>query len=110
MRGEFNSDMVYVPGGCTSKLQPADVSWNKPFKDHLQQRYDEWVFSGEKTYTPQGNMRAPTMKLLLRWIKDSWDEITPGEWRSYGVVVYSFLFGIFVILHLLFLNERVSAM
>ncbi len=39
--------------------------------------YDEWLFSGEKTYTASGNMRAPTTKLLLRWIKDGWNKITP---------------------------------
>ena len=26
---EYNSDMAVIPGGCTSKLQPADLSWNK---------------------------------------------------------------------------------
>lgn len=27
-----HTDLVYVPGGCTGLVQPADVSWNKPFK------------------------------------------------------------------------------
>ena len=26
VRSTFNSDMTMIPGGCTSKLQPADVS------------------------------------------------------------------------------------
>lgn len=26
-------DVVLISGGCTSILQPADVSWMKPFKD-----------------------------------------------------------------------------
>ena len=65
LRGEFNTDVVHIPGGCTSKLQPADVSWNKPFKNTLQECYDEWLFSGEKTYTAKGNTRAPTTALLL---------------------------------------------
>ena len=32
VRGHFNSDLVFVPPGCTGKVQPADVSWNAPFK------------------------------------------------------------------------------
>ena len=46
VRMKYNSDLCVIPGGCTSKLQPADVSWNKPFKSHLSEMYDEWLFSG----------------------------------------------------------------
>jgi hypothetical protein len=28
VRMKYNSDLCVIPGGCTSKLQPADVSWN----------------------------------------------------------------------------------
>jgi hypothetical protein len=68
---------MFIPGGCTSKLQPADVSWNRPFKMHLEESYNEWLFQGEKTYTAKGNMRAPTVAVLLTWIKNAWDKITP---------------------------------
>ena len=36
MRTEYNSDLAVIPGGCTGNLQPADKSWNKPFKNYLQ--------------------------------------------------------------------------
>ena len=36
----YNSDMCCIPGGCTSKLQPADVSWNRPFKMKVAELYD----------------------------------------------------------------------
>ncbi|KAI8648651.1 DDE-1 domain-containing protein [Fusarium keratoplasticum] len=32
-----------IPPGCTSLLQPLDVSINKPFKQWLQQFADEWI-------------------------------------------------------------------
>jgi len=41
VRTLHNSDLCVIPGGCTSKLQPADVSWNRPFKSKLAQLYEE---------------------------------------------------------------------
>ena len=29
---QANSDISIIPGGLTRLVQPADVSWNKPFK------------------------------------------------------------------------------
>ena len=34
--------MVLVPSNCTDKLQPLDVSVNKPAKDHLKQKFHKW--------------------------------------------------------------------
>ncbi|KAH6932786.1 hypothetical protein HPB50_009485 [Hyalomma asiaticum] len=34
---EQHDTVVYVPAGCTSLLQPADVFWNRPFKANLLQ-------------------------------------------------------------------------
>ncbi len=33
----INTVPVVIPGGCTSKVQPLDVSLNKPFKSHVPQ-------------------------------------------------------------------------
>ena len=53
------------------------MSWNKPFKAHYQQRYDEWIANGEKTYTKGGNERAPTKKQVCEWTLEAWRELTP---------------------------------
>ena len=34
---------IIVPGGCTTFIQAADVSWNKPIKEHLGEMYDKWL-------------------------------------------------------------------
>ena len=76
-RGEFgtNSDMVVIPGGCTGILQPADVSWNKPFKAFIQDKWDHWMINGQHTFTSAGKMRKPTTPVLLSWVKKSWNNL-----------------------------------
>jgi len=61
-----NTDMCVISGGCTSKLQPAEVSWNRPFKAKLAELYDDWfIFRGPVSTTPKGNRRAPSKPFLL---------------------------------------------
>ena len=36
------TDIIYVPAGCTSISQPADVSWNAPFKNLLRAEWKLW--------------------------------------------------------------------
>ena len=82
VRDVYNSDMAVIPGGCTSKLQPADVSWNRPFKDHFRNVYDDWLVDGAVELTRGGNRKPPGRPLLLRWIKDAWDSVTPDIVRK----------------------------
>lgn len=49
---EGNSITCLIPGGCTSVLQPLDVSLNKPFKSHIQK---EWLNFMEDSVTMQEN-------------------------------------------------------
>ena len=71
-----NTDVSIIPGGLTRHLQPADVSWNKPFKQAYKALYSEWMATGEKSYTAAGNTRAPDKALCLRWVKEAWNSVT----------------------------------
>ena len=35
-----------VPGNCTDRLQPLDLSINKPVKDHLKSCFHKWYAAG----------------------------------------------------------------
>ena len=39
----LKSELVVIPVGMTSVLQPLDVSVNKPFKARLSEQYDCWI-------------------------------------------------------------------
>lgn len=82
---EYRTDYAVIPGGCTSLIQPCDVSWNRPFKDAFRECYDAWLFDGPVSLTPKGNRRPPEREKILQWIKDAWAAV------STKVVQYSFL-------------------
>ena len=67
---QTNTDVSIIPGGLTSHLQPADVSWNKPFKTAYKEKYIQWMATGPKMYTADGNVRAPSKALCLQWVKE----------------------------------------
>ncbi len=37
-----NIHVAVVPGNCTDRLQPLDISVNKPAKDFLRAKFQEW--------------------------------------------------------------------
>jgi len=37
--------VVMIPANCTDRLQPLDISVNKPAKDFLQRQFQEWYLN-----------------------------------------------------------------
>lgn len=74
--------MSVIPGGLTPLVQPADVCWNKPYKAAYREQYDEWLSSGEKSYTAGGNMRCADKATVIGWVKQAWASISPDIIRS----------------------------
>ena len=72
---KINTDSVVIPGGCTKYIQAPDVSWNKPFKSIITERYDEWMSNGIHEYTNAGNLKAPPRRQIVEWIIQSWNDL-----------------------------------
>ena len=68
-------DVAVIPGDLTPVLQPLDKCLNKPFKDHVKTKYLSWMVTGPFEFTPAGKKKAPSRNQVLRWIKQSWNEI-----------------------------------
>jgi len=55
-----------------------DTHINKSFKDKIRIRFDEWYTTygiKEGNQTQKGNLKAPSISLLIPWIIDSWNEV-----------------------------------
>ena len=48
---DITVESVLVPSGCTKYIQALDVSWNKPFKVHVTEQYDDWLAKQIHEYT-----------------------------------------------------------
>ncbi|KAH6944945.1 hypothetical protein HPB50_006315 [Hyalomma asiaticum] len=71
---ERDTDVVYVPAGCTSLLQPADVFWNRPFKANLRRSWEMFMRKAERT--PKGNLRKPSRQDALNFVSEAWAAVT----------------------------------
>ena len=69
-----NIELIVLPGGTTSILQPLDVVVNKPFKDAMRERYVEWlmeVCKNPKKITKSGYLKPPAYSDIFDWIESS---------------------------------------
>ncbi|KAG0420895.1 hypothetical protein HPB47_003198 [Ixodes persulcatus] len=62
-------DIVYIPAGCTGILQPADVYWNKSFKNSLSRQWEEFIRHDERTLN--GNLRKPSRQDVLSFVSNA---------------------------------------
>uniref|UniRef100_A0A4D5RYT6 Putative pogo family transposase n=1 Tax=Ixodes scapularis TaxID=6945 RepID=A0A4D5RYT6_IXOSC len=68
------TDVVFIPGGCTSILQPADVCWMKPFKDALRNRWSSFLREG--AVTAKGNLKKPSRQDVVSFVSEAWASLS----------------------------------
>ena len=62
-------NVIFVPRGLTPILQPLDLSINKPLKDWVKRKYEEYI-QNIKFKKPPKIKR----EILLNWILNVWDD------------------------------------
>ena len=83
-----NIHVVLLPANTTDLLQPMDISVNKPAKDFLKRKFEQW-YADEVTKQLQGaedieaveiqpfDMRSAAMKVLTaKWLVEMWEYIS----------------------------------
>ena len=67
-----NTTVIVIPGGCTSVLQPLDVSINHPFKDHLRKCWQQYmVEQSDVVGSTDKKIEPPSKQHLVDWITEA---------------------------------------
>ena len=59
-----NTELVTVPPACTSRVQHLDVSFKKPFKDVVRQKFEKLLEENLQWFT-EGKISACERKVLV---------------------------------------------
>ena len=63
-----NTKLVNVPPGCTSRVQPPDVSFNKPFKVLVRQKFEKNLEENLQRYTEEKISASERRVLVTKWV------------------------------------------
>ena len=75
LQKDYKTEVIFVPAGATSLVQPIDVVFNAPFKaainklatEHLQNNVDLYI---------RGSINASQRRVLLtQWIGQAWEDL-----------------------------------
>jgi len=75
--------LAFVPANCTSKLQVADVTLQRPFKHGIRKRFNEWaarqileqIADGKVVGLAELLKMSNIKPLALQWCIESWQEL-----------------------------------
>lgn len=80
---DCGTEVDFVLGGYTSKLQALDVGINKPFKDYIKQCYEQFMM--------QNVEEKKVVRLdVAKWIREAWERVSfetiRNTWSSIGFI------------------------
>jgi hypothetical protein len=76
------SKIAVILGGLMKKLQTLDITVNKPFKDQLRAKWENWMMGGIQEYNKTGRMKRPSYKDIVAWNVESWAAVNENCVRN----------------------------
>jgi hypothetical protein len=76
------SKMAVIPGGLMKKLQTLDMTVNKPVKDQLWAKWENWMMGGILEYNKTGWMKRRSYKDIVAWTVEIWAAVNENCVRN----------------------------
>ena len=74
-----NSSIKIIHGGITTLLQFLDIHVNKPFKDIMKEKWEDWIENGAAEFTEKGNRKCESYQIVAEWADYTWKKIATDE-------------------------------
>ena len=73
---------MQLPANCTDKLQPLDISINKPMKDHIKAKFQQWYANEVRKQLPVNQVKVDVSLSVVKgpsanWIISGWQALEP---------------------------------
>ena len=75
------------------KLKFLDTHVNKPFKDIMKEKWEDWIVNGEAEFTEKENRKLASYQLVAEWADDTWKKVATDKliikgFRQCGYIEY----------------------
>ena len=74
-----NVDIIIIPGGCTSKIQPVDVCLNRPFKCIMRHKWKEYMEEQVEKDPGLSKLVTPSKEIVCQRISAGLDYLRTNK-------------------------------
>ena len=71
--------LINAPPGCTSRVQPLDVSINKPFKHVIREQFEKHLSENLHLYTENKLPVSERRVLTTKWVVEGWEKVSRNK-------------------------------
>jgi hypothetical protein len=79
---DLGVEVDHIPGGCTGLTQPVDIGINKPLKNMVRHKWEEYML--EEGMLHDNKTKPPTRQVLAKWCIEAMsgmdEEIVKNSW------------------------------
>ena len=71
--------LINVQPGCTSRVQPLNVSINKPFKHAIREQFEKHLSENLHLYTKNKLPVSERRVLTTKWVAEGWQRVSQNK-------------------------------